>query len=484
NDHFLNLSGYSSKGIAEKKLSEIFYELDFVSISKTDKQQTFIDTFCICSDLSKKSVRLKPFITTSDNGKPEYVLIIVDVNYTVQVDIKKKNELLVALTEINLKYIAGVSLQSIFNELLEVLIKLTQSEFGFIGEVKYAPYGRPYLKVHSFTNIMYTPETQKLYEEYSRYGLEFHNLDNLFGAVITSRDVVISNNPEKDPRAAKAMPVGHPEIKSFLGLPFKKGNTVVGVAGVANRPGGYTPDIVEYLTPFMATCTTLIEAARVETSKRDVEASLKKSLDEKIVLLREVHHRVKNNFQVITSLLNIHLNRAKDETVAKNIENIRNRILAMAIVHEMLYRTDDLSRVNMADYLKRISINLFQSSRVDSSRIKLKLNIEPIQLNVDKAVAIGIIANELLSNSILHAFPGGLNGEIYVELAAKPGAGLVLTIADNGVGLPEGFSIDQLNSLGLQICSQFLSNYNGKITFSSSDTYRTIFTATIPFNSD
>ncbi|MGB9603457.1 MAG: histidine kinase dimerization/phosphoacceptor domain -containing protein, partial [Limisphaerales bacterium] len=298
------------------------------------------------------------------------------------------------------------------------------------------------------------------------------------------RDVVISNNPEKDPRAAKAMPVGHPEIKSFLGLPFKKGNTVVGVAGVANRPGGYTPDIVEYLTPFMATCTTLIEAARVETSKRDVEASLKKSLDEKIVLLREVHHRVKNNFQVITSLLNIHLNRAKDETVAKNIENIRNRILAMAIVHEMLYRTDDLSRVNMADYLKRISINLFQSSRVDSSRIKLKLNIEPIQLNVDKAVAIGIIANELLSNSILHAFPGGLNGEIYVELAAKPGAGLVLTIADNGVGLPEGFSIDQLNSLGLQICSQFLSNYNGKITFSSSDTYRTIFTATIPFNSD
>ncbi|MGC8742354.1 MAG: histidine kinase dimerization/phosphoacceptor domain -containing protein [Verrucomicrobiia bacterium] len=482
NPHFLKIAGYSQKTIAGKTLKELFNEQDLIRILKNIDSQKQIATFCVCGDQSKKSVVLKPFVLKSGNGKTREILIIVDTHSATEVDLQKKNELLAALTEINSKYISGVSIQQVFNDLLSVLIKLTESEFGFIGEVKYAPYGKPYLKVHSFVNIHWHPDTIKLYEEYVNYGLEFHNLDNLFGAVITSREVVISNNPDKDPRAKKSLPPGHPELKSFLGLPLRKGNSVVGVAGVANRSGGYSPDIIEYLTPFLSTSANLIEAARVESLKREAELALKKALEEKIVLLRELHHRVKNNFQVISSLLNIHLNRAKDEKTSKTIENIKNRIGAMAVVHEMLYKADELASVDMADYIKRITDNLLPSLRADSSRLKIELNIEHLRLGIDRAVALGMVLSELISNSILHGFPGKLSGKIYVELNSNPQGYLNLIVADTGVGLPEGFSIERLNSLGLNLCSQIIRKYNGQINFSQSPTYKTIVNITLLSN--
>ena len=174
-------------------------------------------------------------------------------------------------------FIVEPTSKQVFDGLLSDILDLTQSKFGFIGEILFNSEGKPFLKTHTITNIAWNKETQELYNKYAGLGLEFHNMDTLFGEVILTGKPVISNNPSKDSRRG-GLPKGHPPLNSFLGLPFYHRQNLIGMVGMANRPEGYQENLIEYLQPFLGTCSNLIQALKNDQRRKKAEAALTETL--------------------------------------------------------------------------------------------------------------------------------------------------------------------------------------------------------------
>jgi two-component sensor histidine kinase/HAMP domain-containing protein len=187
---------------------------------------------------------------------------------------------------------------------------------------------------------------------------------------------------------------------------------------------------------------------------RNAELQIQKSLSEKEVLLREVHHRVKNNMQVISSLLNFQTRHITDQHFIGMLNESQNRIKSMALIHEKLYRSSDLSKIDFKDYINSLAADLFKFYAVDADRITLKLHVDKIAFEIDTAIPCGLLINELLTNALKHAFPEKRRGEINISLREKEIAGGIaydMIVSDNGVGIPEDFDITKTKSLGLQL---------------------------------
>jgi two-component sensor histidine kinase len=187
-----------------------------------------------------------------------------------------------------------------------------------------------------------------------------------------------------------------------------------------------------------------------------IEWKIKDSLREKEVLLREIHHRVKNNMQVISSLLNFQTRYINDKQYITILNESQNRIKSMALIHEKLYRSTDLSNIDFHDYVTSLANDLFKFYVIDTRKITLNLDISEIAFEIDTAIPCGLLINELLSNALKHAFPDGREGEISISLKKKGSEGGLeyeLTAKDNGVGIPEDLDIATTNSLGLQLIS-------------------------------
>jgi two-component system, sensor histidine kinase PdtaS len=165
------------------------------------------------------------------------------------------------------------------------------------------------------------------------------------------------------------------------------------------------------------------------------EQRVQRSLREQGALLKEIHHRVKNNLQVVSSLLGLQSRSADDEHIRKMLKDSQDRIHSMALLHEVLYQSNTFSRVNLPDYIWQIASHLFSTYGIGGDRIRLLTNLEAIDLNLEAAVPCGLIINELISNALKYAFPDGRQGEVRIELAARPGGMARLVVADNGVGL-------------------------------------------------
>ena len=198
------------------------------------------------------------------------------------------------------------------------------------------------------------------------------------------------------------------------------------------------------------------------TELKKVENQLKSSLKEKEVLLREIHHRVKNNMQIISSLLNLQSRRLTDEKTVNVLNESRNRVRSMAMVHEELYRSRDLSKIDFADYIRRLLSGLFSSYGVDKNLIKPTVKVENVLLNIDIAVPCGLIINELVSNSLKHAFMQGQKGKISIKFN-HDGENYVLTVADNGIGFPENIDFKNTKTLGLQLINTLVKQLSGSI---------------------
>ena len=204
---------------------------------------------------------------------------------------------------------------------------------------------------------------------------------------------------------------------------------------------------------------------------------LRSSLKEKEVLLREVHHRVKNNLQVITSLLNLQSFRVKAPETKALFQECRDRVNSMALIHERLYQSDDLSEIDLEKYLENISIELARSYNADRRKIRLNVNVESVRLGLDQAIPSGLIVNELVSNALKHAFSEQDNGRIDISFA-KNDAGYTLSVADNGKGLPESFDMAQSSSLGMKLVHALTQKLKGTLTID--DTKPTCFRIAFP----
>ena len=197
------------------------------------------------------------------------------------------------------------------------------------------------------------------------------------------------------------------------------------------------------------------------TERKENEARLKQSLREKEVLLKEVHHRVKNNMQVISSLLNLQAARIGDPALKAAFKDSQSRVRAMAIIHETLYLSENVSEINLRPYLSKLANSLFQTYNTSPARIALNLDAEDVLLDIDQAIPCGLVLNELISNSLKYAFPENRRGEISLGVHTNPDGNIVLVFGDNGVGLPEDMDIHQTDSLGLSLAAKLMQRQIG-----------------------
>ena len=200
------------------------------------------------------------------------------------------------------------------------------------------------------------------------------------------------------------------------------------------------------------------------------------SLAEKEVLLKEVHHRVKNNLQVIASLLRLQANGSHDETLASALRDSQNRVESMALIHEQLYENADLCEVDLAKHASLLLDSLLQSYGVDSGRIIGHVELKPLLLGVDRAIPAGLILNELISNALRHAFPEDRSGVIWIEGGLREGV-VKLAVRDDGVGLPENLEPGRPKSLGLEIVNILARQLKGTLAMETGNgaTFRISF---------
>jgi PAS domain S-box-containing protein len=198
------------------------------------------------------------------------------------------------------------------------------------------------------------------------------------------------------------------------------------------------------------------------TESKDAERALRTSLQDKEALLKEVHHRVKNNLQVIVSLLNLESSRAAPEARTP-LKEMQGRIRAMALLHETLYRSKDLASVDLAAYVEKVASQLFRAQNSNPS-VALQFHLAPVRVGIDQAIPCGLIVNELVTNSLKHAFPDKGQGEVHVRLSRQPDESVRLEVTDTGASLPADFDQRMGKALGLQLVRDLARQLAGELT--------------------
>jgi PAS domain S-box-containing protein len=213
------------------------------------------------------------------------------------------------------------------------------------------------------------------------------------------------------------------------------------------------------------------------TDRKRAEEQVKSSLKEKEVLLQEIHHRVKNNMQIISSLLNLQSRNISDENVREMFKMSRDRIKSMALIHEKLYQSENLSKINFAQYVQSLTLHLRHTYNTNVDRIKLDTMVKDVFLDINKAIPCGLIVNELVSNSLKHAFPDNKKCNIQIHLHTGNNGDIRLLVSDDGIGFAKDVNIQKPDSLGLQLVNDLVEQLEGtlKLDLTSGTSYEISF---------
>ena len=257
--------------------------------------------------------------------------------------------------------------------------------------------------------------------------------------------------------------IGAPSI-DWLGVPLKRDNKTFGVLVVQSYTEG-----VRFGEEDKGILKFVSGQAAMAIRRKHAEEQLKQSLRDKGVLLQEVHHRVKNNMQIISSLLNLQASQVKDKDFLKMVKDSQSRIRSIALIHEKLYKSQNFSNINFSDYVQSLVIHLFQFNQIDSNLIQLKMDLEEVFLDIQTAIPCGLILNELVTNSMKHAFPEGRRGEITVGLHPLEEHSFQIVVRDNGVGIPKNQDIEHTTTLGLQIVTMLVKQIEGSMEVQRED---------------
>jgi two-component system, chemotaxis family, CheB/CheR fusion protein len=224
---------------------------------------------------------------------------------------------------------------------------------------------------------------------------------------------------------------------------------------------------------------TILLAIEDITDRRQAETQCQNSLIEKEILLREIHHRVKNNLQIVSSLLSLQSNRIDDAQIITVLQESQNRVLAMATIHEILCQSLDLVDLNFAEYIQTLIDNLFDTYLVDRANIALRIDVSAdLNIDIDRAVLCGLIINELVTNALKHGFAGDLQGELLINLVTSGENLLTLLVANNGQELPTGFDIRKVRSMGLNLVVALIDQLAGNLAVETGS--MTVFKITFP----
>ena len=241
--------------------------------------------------------------------------------------------------------------------------------------------------------------------------------------------------------------------RSVLCVPLLRQADLIGLLYLENN-----------LTPYVFTPAriALLELLAVQAALSLESASL----EEKDALLKEVHHRVKNNLQLISSLLSLQSTHIADPAVAELLTDSRNRIRAIALVHENLYQAGNFSKISMASHIQSLCAHLGRAYDSASRRAEFLIEVSDLYLDMNQALACGLIINELVSNALKHAFPNKRAGRVWIELRPFSEQGLILVVSDDGVGLPHDLDFRRLDSLGLQLVHDLTEQLHGTVAVS------------------
>ncbi|MDP3623236.1 MAG: histidine kinase dimerization/phosphoacceptor domain -containing protein, partial [Methanobacteriaceae archaeon] len=220
---------------------------------------------------------------------------------------------------------------------------------------------------------------------------------------------------------------------------------------------------------FVEKCTPHILCTVVQdiTDQKESENFLKASLEEKEILLREIHHRVKNNLQIISSLLNLQKRYVNDKQALNLFQESQNRVKSMSMIHESLYQATDLGHIDFSVYISKLSIELMSSYGVNTNQISLKREVEEVVLDINTAIPCGLIINELMTNCIKYAFPEGRKGTITIKFFLEDEQ-YVLEVSDDGIGLPEDIDFKKMKSLGIRLVNSLVGQLDGTIELDTS----------------
>lgn len=352
-----------------------------------------------------------------------------------------------ALNQIYVPLVSSeLSIEEIASIILQEAIILTDSAYGFIGKI--LPNTKDMVLVSLKPPMPMSKQKKPILslEEDGIYnGLMGHSLNFKKGFYTNDCSSHTSYEDQDD----------HLNIEKFLSVPVSLNDELVGQISLANSNRDYTEKDLDAINRFAYYYSLAIQKIRDRQQ-------IKNSLKEKETLLKEIHHRVKNNLQIISSLLDLQEVYVDDDPTAVNVlKESQNRVLSMAMIHEMIYQSEDLSHINFSDYIRNLVSNLFHSYGAESN-INSEIDVDEIHLNIETSVPLGLLISELISNSLKYAFPTNKTGEISVKLSNK-GQKFKLIISDDGVGIPEEIDFNTESTLGLRLVNSLVNQLNGTI---------------------
>ena len=210
------------------------------------------------------------------------------------------------------------------------------------------------------------------------------------------------------------------------------------------------------------------------TIRKRAEKQIKHTLNEKEILLKEIHHRVKNNLQVISSLLYFQSKKSNDDRTLEMFNESRNRVRSMALLHEKLYQAEDIGNIDFSDYVRSLTRFLHETYSVEAERAQIDVDVDDIQIGIENAISCGLIINELVSNALKYAFPDEKTGRISVKLRKDVDDDIILIVKDDGVGFPDSFELGKTDTLGMQLVYNLSQRLRG--TVEHKNTHGTQFT--------
>ncbi len=409
------------------------------------------------------------------------------------------NEIIIRAQEL---FIRSEDSRHAFDVLLDDLLTITQSEYGFIGEVLLNVEGEPYLKTHTITNIAWNEETRKIYYDNIQEGLVFANLKTLFGKVMTTGKPVISNSPSTDLRRG-GLPKGHPPLDAFLGLPFGSDGKMEGMLGISNREGGYNEELIQFLKPLISTITHLIKASQSEKLRKQIEISLHKQFEDLQKTNHEldhfvysVSHDLRAPLASILGLINVSELEETTPSHKRYLDMIRTSVNRLdGFIRDILDYSKN-SRTELAveeiDFQELISgcqNRLTGFSGADNIHVVLEIrNNSPFYSDKER---IEIIVNNLLSNAMKYQDPKKELSKLLIEIETTREEALI-RFNDNGIGIAAKYLDKVFNmffratdkakgsGLGLYITKETVVRLGGKIEIQSELDMSTQFEISIP----
>ncbi len=391
--------------------------------------------------------------TAHDVGSSPSILPALDVDY---------------LMKSSLAISAEIEQNALLKKIMNVVIECSGAQHG-------------YLLIEDAGNLLVRAESHVTgKQEVRTLAQRFDDAGDICKAIVRyvfrTGERVILNNAVQDGLFSENAEVQSMKLRSVLCIPVVKQSRMIGILYLENRLSDsiFTPEkslMTELLTSQAAIS---LENARLMEDMKNADEQIKRSLREKEVMLKEIHHRVKNNLEIIKSMLDLQLPYLKSEQAIELFKESQNRIYSMALIHEKLYESESLSEIEVEEYIQSLADNLFLSYGVDDGDINLKLQVDKISVDVNKLIPCALIINELVSNSLKHAFPSSRRvpnrqQEIRIGFCRDSGGIFTLEVGDNGIGLPENFEVQKTESLGIKLVDVLVKQLKGTLLIDATD---------------